>query len=282
MNDDAPIVIGALGGSGTRVVAEVLIESGAHFGPVLNRARDNLVFTALFRRPRWAARVGDEGIHRQLDTFVRYMRGRRYGAADYARLGASILDHDPQRDLRTSMKHVLAAVRERPGTSAARAPLWGWKEPNTHVFLPQLIEHFPGLRYIYVVRHGLDMAYSHNNKQLRVWGRRFGVRAPAPGGPVERAQLEYWIVATRRALAAGGRLGERFVLVRYDDLCREPAREVRRVLELAGAEVAPQELARLAAVVRTPDSVGRWRERGTETFSAHQLAAVESFGFEVG
>jgi hypothetical protein len=281
--DDAPIVIGALGGSGTRVPAQALIDSGAFLGAELNRARDNLVFTALFRRPRWAGRAGDARIHRQLDTFVRYMRGGRYGPADYARLAGALVDHDRERGLRGSGAKVWGAVAHRPAPPEARAPVWGWKEPNSHVFLPQLIDRFPGLRYVYMVRHGLDMAHSRNKRQLRVWGDRFGVAAPPAGDPAAeaRAQLDFWIAVTRRALELGSRLGERFIVVRYEDLCDEPQRELGRVLELAGLDVGAERISRLAAQVRRPDSAGRWRERGTGQFSAAQLAAVESLGFDV-
>ena len=283
MSDDAPIVIGALGGSGTRVPAQALIDSGAHLGRELNRARDNLVFTALFRRPRWAARAGDARINRQLDTFVRYMRGGRYGPADYARLAAAVVDHDPQRGLRETAERLWGAVTRRPGDAPAHAPVWGWKEPNSHLFLPQLIDRFPGLRYVYMVRHGLDMAHSRNRTQLRLWGAQFGVAPPAHAeeAAMARAQLEYWIAATRRALGLGSRLGERFLVLRYEDLCDQPERELGRVLELAGLDVGAERISRLAADVRRPDSAGRWRERGTGQFSAAQLAAVESLGYDV-
>ncbi|MGH2978516.1 MAG: sulfotransferase family protein [Solirubrobacterales bacterium] len=282
MSDAAPIVIGALGGSGTRVLAEALIEAGAHLGSEFNRARDNLVFTALFKRPRWFSRAGDARIHRQLDTFVRYMRGHRYSPGDYARLAGSVIDHEPTLGLGQSARRVSRAVTHRPGADAAGAPVWGWKEPNSHVFLPQLIDHFPGLRYVHVVRHGLDMAYTRNKTQLEIWGAHFGVPMPAGDEAAEaNAQLDFWIATTRRAMDLGDRLGERFMLMRYDDLCREPERELRRLFDRAGLDVDAAALTRVAAGVESPDSVGRWRARGSDRFSAEQLAAVESFGFDV-
>src|SRR5687768_4843438 len=154
------------------------MESGAHLGDELNRARDNLIFTALFKRPRWYSRAGDARIHRQLDTFVRYMRGGRYTPGDYARLAGSVMDHEPTLRLAESARRVSRAVTHRPGAAATRTPVWGWKEPNSHVFLRQLIDHFPGLRYVHVVRHGLDMAYTRNKTQLEIWGDRFGVSMP--------------------------------------------------------------------------------------------------------
>ena len=282
MSDAAPIVIGALGGSGTRVPAEALIEAGTHLGRDFNRARDNLVFTALFKRPRWLARAGDARIHRQLDTFVRYMRGHRYGPGDYARLAASVIDHEPTLRLRESARRVSRAVTHRPDPAAARAAVWGWKEPNSHVFLPQLIDHFPGLRYVHVVRHGLDMAYTRNKTQLEIWGDHFGIGVPPEDElALAGAQLDLWIATTRRAIDLGRRLGERFMLLRYEDLCREPERELRGLVSLAGLEVDGAVLSRLAGGVEAPGSVGRWRARGSGHFSAGQLAAVESLGFDV-
>jgi hypothetical protein len=281
-DEAAPIVTGALGGSGTRVPAQALIDAGVYLGSELNRARDNLVFTALFRRPRWYASAGDAEFHRQLDTFVRYMQGHRYRPGDYARMGRAVLDHDPAQSMRQSAARVLAAVRGRAAGASARGRPWGWKEPNAHVFLPRLIDHFPGLRFVYVARNGLDMAFSRNRNQLRMWGALFGVEPAAEPAAEPGAQLDFWIAATRRALELGHeRLGNRFLFLRYDDLCRAPEPELRRLLEFAQLEHDEAMLGRLASGVRTPDSVGRWRKHGTALFTAAQLESVRSFGFDV-
>jgi Sulfotransferase family len=281
VSDGAPIVIGALGGSGTRVAAQALIDSGAYLGSKFNQAHDNLVFTALFKRPRWFARAGEPAVHRQLDTFVRHMQGRRYGPGDYGRLASSLVDHDPEVDLRESARRVLAAVRSRPARLLTGDRPWGWKEPNSHVYLPQLIDHFPDMRFVYVARHGLDMAYSRNKTQLHMWGPRFGVAPPADNAAAPAAQVDYWIAATRRAVELGGeRLGDRFLFLRYDDMCRAPEAELQRLLEFARLPCDDAIAGRLAAGVRPTGSIGRWRAHGEE-FTPEQLAAVESFGFEV-
>jgi hypothetical protein len=69
--------------------------------------------------------------------------------------------------------------------------------------------------------------------------------------------------------------------VRFDDVCRAPEPQLRRLLELAGMTVETDQLARLAAGVRPPKSLGRWRAHGTAAFTAAQIEAVESFGFDV-
>ena len=45
-----PVVIGGVGGSGTRLIAQCLKETGFHIGTDLNVANDNLWFTLLFKR----------------------------------------------------------------------------------------------------------------------------------------------------------------------------------------------------------------------------------------
>ncbi|PLX51195.1 MAG: hypothetical protein C0613_00910 [Desulfobulbaceae bacterium] len=50
---NGPWVIGGVGGSGTRVVAEIFAALGVYIGNDLNAASDNLLYTLLFKRPRW-------------------------------------------------------------------------------------------------------------------------------------------------------------------------------------------------------------------------------------
>ena len=52
-NWSVPIAVGGVGGSGTRVIAEILIQLGFYLGKDLNASRDNLWFTLLFKRPHW-------------------------------------------------------------------------------------------------------------------------------------------------------------------------------------------------------------------------------------
>lgn len=279
---DSPIVIGGLGGSGTRVPAEALIRAGVDMGRFLV-ANDNLVFTALFKRPGWYARSDDAAIHRALDTFVRYSFDQSFGPGDLLRLARSVIDPDPTVPRRETLARVRAAFERRARAEREVDRRWGWKEPNSHIYLPQLIDHFPGLRFVYMARHGLDMAYSENKNQLGTFGSHFGF--PIPTGADDKAlamaQLGYWIAMTRRAVELGTeRLGDRFLFLRYDDLCRDPEGELARLLLFAGVEPA-DDLSVLAADVTTPSSLGRWRTHADRPFTADQIEAVRSFGFDV-
>ncbi len=48
-----PVIIGGVGGSGTRVIAELLSKIGYYIGNDLNNASDNLLYTLIFKRPNW-------------------------------------------------------------------------------------------------------------------------------------------------------------------------------------------------------------------------------------
>lgn len=280
--DRSPLVIGGLGGSGTRVYAVALQDAGVDMGRLFNAALDNLVFTALFKRPRWYAAAGDPAVRRHLATFTRYSRDRPFTPGDLARLGRCIVDHDPTVGRRESAERVRAAFARRARAERRQSPAWGWKEPNSHLFLPQLIDHYPGLRFVYVARHGLDMAYSDNKNQLRNFGDQFGFPFPEGRGADAEAvaQLDYWIHMTERALTLGERLGDRFLYLRFDDLCADPEGELCRLLEFTGVEPG-DDLPAIASKVVTPASSGRWRDHADRPFREEQVEAVRRFGFTV-
>ena len=82
------LAVGGVGGSGTRVVAEILKECGYFIGGSLNPASDNLWFSYLLRRPDWSEQFPpDENIVQALEFYFRCMQrtdGCRVTDADRA------------------------------------------------------------------------------------------------------------------------------------------------------------------------------------------------------
>jgi sulfotransferase family protein len=287
-----PVAIGGVGGSGTRVVAQLLLDCSFYLGGDLNEANDNLWFSLILKRPDWLRAALDRGdqadIARSIAIFARALRGLDpLTAEDFAYLTRAAIEvcypHDHSPVL------VDAWCLERLETLRSSAPVdwsgqagWGWKEPNTHMLLPHLGAHLPGLTYIHLVRNGLDMAYSGNQAQLRNWGHWFGVETPSEPALLPKASLEYWIRANRAAIVNGARhLGDRFLLVNYDRLCADPRGEIPPLLRFIGVDPAAVELDRLAAIPRVPASAGRYKAHDLSIFSADQLEAVRSLGFPV-
>jgi len=124
----------------------------------------------------------------------------------------------------------------------SRYVAWGFKEPIAQVFLPQLIEHYPDLRYILVVRQPLAMASSSNQWQQRLWGPIFGIE-----GDSISTSLEYWHRANQRNLDLMRRLGDRGFVLRYEDLCEHPRDVIEQLRRFVSA---PRVTADLAMMVQ--------------------------------
>ena len=295
VNDESgrwPVAVGGVGGSGTRAVAKVLQLAGVYLGGDLNEALDNRWFTLLFKRPGWfvqARNAPGEPIQRALSVFHGVMTKGRVAAfrslpfllgaaADLSRSG-----HDPTGFAKGlwPYRRVGSMLRARPFRASQHAG-WGWKEPNTHLLLPELAEHFPPLRYVHVVRHGLDMAFSANQNQLHNWGRLFDVEPPPALAAAPRSSLEFWIRANERAIRLGqSLLGSHFLLVDADQLCQHPGAGVDRLVDFLALEVSPDVRARMAAVPRRPASAGRYRQHDLGVFGPGQVEAVRRLGFPV-
>ena len=130
------IAIGALGGSGTRVVAEILMKSGIYFGDVLNYPNDNLIFTSLFKSPKWYKNANKLDFQRRLTIFDKFMNGDVLALKEkYELLRSSVRNKTISRDYLFYYKTFL---RKR---SVKNVDYWGWKEPNTQLYLNEICQH---------------------------------------------------------------------------------------------------------------------------------------------
>ena len=148
--------------------------------------------------------------------------------------------------------------------------------------LPLLCDQVAGLRYIHVLRNGLDMAYSDNLNQLQWWGPSLGIDLPADTHALPVAALRFWAVTTCRAVEVGRqRLGGRFLLLRLEDLCEDPRAGCERLLRFLGEPADGATISRLSEIPVTPSSVGRHRQADLNGFSEDDLDVVRQFGYAV-
>jgi hypothetical protein len=274
-----PVAVGGVGGSGTRVVAAILVRLGFFLGSDLNDVLDNLWFTLLFKRPEILS-IPDERLCALADLFVSSMTVRRRLTDDELALVQIAAAFDrPQHD-REWLRRRARSLVDACGGEPVGAPRWGWKEPNTHVGLDRLARCIPALHYIHVVRNGLDMACSDNQNQLQFWGE------PLPPGiepaVTPRRSLAYWCTAQRRVLRVGRAMGRRFLLLNFDRLCQESEREreLRRLFDFLGVNPPADQVAELHAAIVTPESSGRFKACSPDAFDPADVAYVRSLGFD--
>ncbi len=288
-----PVVVGGVGGSGTRIVEEIMRRLNVYTGADLNYAGDNRWFTLLCKLPRWelGAQTPESGTMRALTALERAMTGRlEFNDQDRRIVNESLhrsrywWRHDRLADDRPP-----AWLRERVATLlrsgrdfSSDASLWGWKEPNSHLIIRHLNSHFGDrLRYVHVIRNGLHMAQSRNQLQLKRWGSVFGVVNDSPD-PSPAASLDYWIRANETAIEEGKALHPgRFYLLNYDELCANPKPEVTSFVEFLGLDPPDEVVRELARVPRAGSSRPRSHCDVQMVFGDERLAHVRALGFPV-
>lgn len=282
----SPLAIGGVGGSGTRVVAAAAIELGVCLGYDLNPPLDNLAFTLLFKHQQ-APDLAAPAFAQRTRLFAAAMTGTRSLEAEEMALLAELAS--AERPLPGPVQHSVEWLAERAerliqgpdmtlASRTARSHLpcagrWGWKEPNTHVLLPQLLREWPTLHYVHVVRNGLDMALSRNQNQLRFWGERWLGRPPQPG---PRDSLAYWCVVHRRVQRIGADMGPRFLWLDYDALCADPASGLAQLAGFLGAPAGA--VPALLPLVSPQPTSGRHRDMPLAQFDPADLDYLRSIG----
>lgn len=250
----SPLVIGGTGGSGTRVLRSALAAAGVFMGERLNESGDAMDFEPFL----------DDAINPIL---------ARTASLDY---GLGDLPAGLTGSIRRQFAGALAVyVRDRP-----RGKAWGWKNPRSMYVLPVILDRCPGMRFIHMVRDGRDMAVSTNQNQARKhYEALFGhpLHPDSTLASIELLQKANLDVAAwcRR------RLGERHRLVRFEDLCAQPAQVLNGILRwIRGGSGAPAHTP--AAAISAPSSLGRWRSLPLDQLAILEDAArrgLREFGY---
>jgi hypothetical protein len=240
-----PIGVGGVGGSGTRLASEILEAMGLDPAPELGPSRDSYAW------PRF-----ELTLHERMP--------------ERAKVSLSFWSLE-----------VFARARDESHRRTGRTTPWFWKVPTTFIWLDYLAEYFPELRYIHMIRHGLDMAFARNTRQARLFGPHLGVAVDAPPSPVQL--LDYWIAANRYALTkARALLDGRYFVLSYDALCAEPERTLKSLMDFLRVPRGATDIGALAGSVRGSSGIRRFRSHDClGLFGPERLEAVRSFGFAV-
>lgn len=157
---------------------------------------------------------------------------------------------------------------------------WGWKEPNSHIYIEYLPKYFSDMKYIHVIRNGLDMAFSRNRYQLNYWGDLYGVTVTElKDNALSKALLEYWIKSNERTIQLGQTLLEnRFFLLNFDELCLNPGEEICQLIRFLDMDPESVDVDSLTSLVKKPSSTKRYKQHGIEMFDEEQIKAVRNLG----
>lgn len=282
--ENGPIVIAGIGGSGTRLIAEICSSAGVYLGNDLNRALDNLSYTLLFRRYSWLMK------HRRDQTKIRtglrllkkmLFHKKQLSFREAIFLGNAVLDyylHYRQIEKSWAFDRIRVYLQKTIPDNLFLG--WGWKEPNSYLLLPSLADEFPNLKFIHTIRHGLDMAFSKNQRQMKNWSAFFIENLEANPAYNPAQSLKFWISANQFMANEGEHLGkDRYLRVNYDQLCRDPQPILQEVLAFLELDVNSENFRNLLKLPQAPASMGRYKSYDLSIFDKADLDQVELFGF---
>ena len=273
LNKQPFVVVGGLGVSGTRVIADILSIGGIFMGSDVNKENDCLLFTRLFKNPAWYAKATPDLIQQQVEIFQKC-----FTDLPLTKREEKILRKTIQSNLLIETPLTYNPVQSIPPTFKH----WGWKEPNSHIYLEHIAAVFEKIKYIHVVRHGLDMAYSENRQQLENWGKLlYDISLPKDQAQFPVAQLNYWLKSNKSTIESGqSLLGDRFYVCNYDSLCMHPHEEVPKIFKFLDLKLDASVIKEAINVPKVSTSSKRYMDKDLSIFSKEQLEGVQQMGFE--
>jgi hypothetical protein len=237
-----PIVVFNKSHSGSRLLARLLSSQGVHIGGDLNGSADALSLLPLVQHlvtayypdyaPLWSAsRWPAETEELALECFERHLAG-----------------HD--------------------GHSR-----WGWKLCETTFILPVIAAIFPQAKFIHLIRDGRDVAFCDHVAPVQPFWRKVyfnddriaewrGLSLTNRGYDVASHIYNalHWINSVEVGRCYGAMLHERYIEIRYEDLCRDFAQTSSRIL--AFCDLSPDEAAlRQVEAKVSLASIGKFRSQ---------------------
>ena len=219
----APFIFAGRGGSGTRLVSEIVSRAGVFLGNRLNVSGDSV---------EWVDLIYEMAInHRQYSDPI-----------------ASSMDDPWERFLLRRANDVLGY-----GTWH-QDQLWGWKLPESTVVIPELMQTFHKARLVHIVRHPIDSSLRRTHMTSRMnnpVGRAVIKAAYAMMGRDEAdiaKDPEYlhnaitWLYQVKRVtdFAHNELPPEQYLEIRYEDLCQNPMLTGRLLMDFLGFDNAKE------------------------------------------
>lgn len=273
------IAIGALGGSGTRAVTQIIMDAGIYMGDNLNNANDNLIFTRLFKNPPFYKTATQKSINHRLDIFSEYMQQNVLTQKN----ATELIQLSHQNPTFQETEPLASIVQNKLKNTPINRKTWGWKEPNTQIYIEEISAYFTQLKYIHVVRHGLDMAFSNNKQQLTNWGYKYNIQVKGDESQEELAfkQLDYWVKSTKEAIKKGTALGHRFLRLNHSDFCHKPKQQVDRIIDFLCLDINQETRKKLYKIPQKPDTLDRYKKFDLGIFDDSQIEYIKELGFVI-
>lgn len=233
-----PVIIGGIGGSGTRLISDLCTDLGIYMGADLNESSDTMYFVDFY----------DKWINKWYE-----FRNRPFSIS-------SMRD-----DFRNSFdKYLMERNSDRIG----------WKNPRSIHLLDFFHGLFPKMKFIHVVRDGRDVAFSKTQIQVERHGYAIlGETAVKVNKAVASALV--WNTCNRWAREyCEMNLVKSYLIIKYEDICKDARNEFERVSKFVGVRARKNVIEAHACGVedflQKKSTIGRYQSEDPYTLSIIQ------------
>jgi len=276
VNTDFPsLAIGGLGGSGTRVVADLVRQLGYNIGNDLNESLDNLTFTLLFKDiSKW--NLNPYKFEELIEIFkISYAENKSFTTSQ-RKVITSCVNERQQHPREWLEERVTSLIHD----TDKQLPILktAWKEPNTHLFINQLLKYNNNIKYIHVMRHGLDMCFSNNQNQLKLWGHKLLGFQPEV---TAKNSLAYWLKVHNKIKTLQHSNPDNIYLLNYDSLCKNPITEIENIITFLSQTTNKNQIKQLSSLISLTDTIGRYKNEDISFVTEADIQQLNSFGYDV-
>ena len=173
---------------------------------------------------------------------------------------------------------------------------WGWKDPRNTFTLPLWLELFPQARVICLKRHGIDVAMSLKMRceknSMRAYGNhhsalcmphlwRQSKRLFSESARCESVEggLSLWDEYNTMAAEHVGNLGDRALLVSYEDMLLNPATIIRDIAGFCGLQSTDRALNQAASLVKPGRAFAHKKDNVSGELQSLHSETLKKFGY---
>lgn len=305
LNNQPYVCVGGVGGSGTRVIAMILASLGLNIGNNLNQALDNLIFTLLFKKID-ILKISKIEFNKLILIYEKSFTNKNFTSEEikliysFANIDRSMHPKKWLLRIANNLIHKISYFEKWDDKSITEHKLrdnfilstsnmsykrsmnlngWGWKEPNTYVILEKLFEYYPDMKYIHLIRNGLDMAFSENQNQVKLWGPLLLKESDFTN--IHYASLKYWCLVHKKIIKLGNEKGpKQFLLINFDKLCMKPKKYLKKICKFLN--ISKKVIPGLLPLIDPPsNSIGKFRKYDLSIFDQEDLEYVKKLGFDI-
>lgn len=249
------------GHSGGRIVCEAFIRNGVDMGRVAPDRKDT----------EWFAPVDNPVVERLVEAGFRYPGLSGADQVAWQQETAACIGSYVRGEIRGS------------------GP-FGWKMGVTLFMMPMVLDAFPGARVIHLIRDGRDVMLSRLDARMDFRSRLnrsvvFGdpdtdrwrgrpLTADTVAAHRNEIEMQHWVTAVEFGLRCRA-YGDRYLEVRYEDICRTPVAELARIFEFLQLPFRADARDWLGQSVNT-HRIGKWR-----SLPAGELAPAMAVGADL-